>query len=111
MTRDLIAGLAVVFWAFATWLIPPLIAAGIWRHVVKRMPLAYDATLWSIIFPLGMYAGAGIYLGHADRLPIVSWIGRVELWAAFAAWALVFVAMAFHLVRTVLLPRNPAGTP
>jgi len=111
VTRDLIAGLAVVFWAFATWLIPPLIAAGIWRHVVKRIPLAYDATLWSIIFPLGMYAGAGIYLGHADRLPIVSWIGRVELWVAFAAWALVFVAMAFHLVRTVLLPRNPAGTP
>ena len=111
VTRDLIAGLAVVFWAFATWLIPPLVAAGIWRHVGKRLPLRYDATLWSIIFPLGMYAGAGIYLGHADRLPIVSWIGRVELWVAFVAWALVFVAMAFHLVRTVFLPGNPVRTP
>ena len=110
-TRELIAGLSVVFWAFATWLIPPLIAAGLWRHVAKRLPLKYDATMWSIIFPLGMYAGAGIYLGQADRLPIVSWIGRVELWVAFAAWALVFVAMTFHLFRTVFLSRGPARTP
>ena len=109
-TRELIAGLSVVFWAFATWLIPPLIAAGLWRHVAKRLPLKYDATLWSIIFPLGMYAGAGIYLGHADRLPIVRWIGRVELWVAFAAWAVVFVAMTFHLARTVFLPRGQVRT-
>ena len=70
-TRDLIAGLAVVFWAFATWLIPVLVAAGWWRHVVRRVPLRYDATLWSIVFPLGMYAVAGIYLGRADDLPVV----------------------------------------
>jgi hypothetical protein len=36
VTRHLIAGLAVVFWAFATWLIPVLIAAGWWRHVARR---------------------------------------------------------------------------
>ena len=61
VTRGLIAGVAVVFWAFATWLIPALVAAGIWRHWVHRVPLNYEATLWSIIFPLGMYAVAGIY--------------------------------------------------
>ena len=75
-TRGLIAGLAVVFWAFATWLIPVLVAAGWWRHVRRRVPLRYEATLWSIIFPLGMYAVAGIYLGRADHLPLVEAIGR-----------------------------------
>ena len=65
VTRDLIAGLAVVFWAFATWLIPVLFAAGWWRHVRRRVPLRYEATLWSIIFPLGMYGVAGIYLGRS----------------------------------------------
>lgn len=103
-TRGLIAGLAVMFWAFATWLIPVLFAAGWWRHVLRRVPLRYDATLWSMIFPLGMYAVAGIYLGKADRLPLVGLIGSVELWVAFAAWTVVFVAMTVHVARTVLRP-------
>lgn len=101
-TRDLIAGLAVVFWAFATWLIPVLVGAGWWRHVVRKVPLRYEATLWSIIFPLGMYAVAGIYLGEADDLPVVGMVGRVELWVALAAWAVVLVAMGRHLTRTVV---------
>ena len=101
-TRELIAGLAVVFWAFATWLIPVLVAAGWWRHLVRKVPLRYEATLWSMIFPLGMYAVAGIYLGQADDLPVVGLIGRVELWFALAAWAVVLVAMARHVVRTVV---------
>jgi tellurite resistance protein TehA-like permease len=101
VTRDLIAGLAVVFWAFATWLFPVLLAAGWWRHVRRRVPLRYEATLWSIIFPLGMYAVAGIYLGRADHLPVVEGIGRVELWFAFAAWLLVLAAMSQHVLRTV----------
>ncbi len=93
-TRGLIAGLSVVFWAFATWLIPVLVAAGVWRHYVRKVPLRYVPTLWSMIFPLGMYAVAGIYLGRADRLPIVEAIGSNWLWVALTAWFLVFVAMA-----------------
>jgi tellurite resistance protein TehA-like permease len=92
-TRGLIAGLSVVFWSFATWLIPVLVAAGWWRHVVRKVPLRYEATLWSIIFPLGMYAVAGIYLGRADRLPLVEAIGAGWLWVAAAAWLVVLVAM------------------
>lgn len=101
VTRDLIAGLAVVFWAFATWLIPVLVAAGWWRHVRCRVPLRYEATLWSMIFPLGMYGVAGIYLGRANRLPVVEAVGSAELWLAFAAWAVVFAAMTVHVARTV----------
>jgi tellurite resistance protein TehA-like permease len=111
VTRDLIAGLAVVFWAFATWLIPVLVAAGWWRHVRRKVPLRYEATQWSIIFPLGMYAVAGIYLGRADRLPLVEAIGAVELWIAFGAWLIVFAAMVRNLVTTVVLTdrRAPGG--
>jgi tellurite resistance protein TehA-like permease len=103
-TRGLIAGASVVFWAFATWLIPALVAAGIWRHWLHRVPLDYEATLWSIVFPLGMYAVAGIYLGRADNLPLVGAIGAVELWVAFAAWGVTAVAMLVHLLRTVVRP-------
>ncbi|WP_228266341.1 tellurite resistance/C4-dicarboxylate transporter family protein [Ornithinimicrobium ciconiae] len=103
-TRGLVAGLSVMFWAFATWLIPVLFAVGVWRHWFHRVPLRYEATLWSMVFPLGMYAVAGIYLGQADALPLVGWIGAVELWLAFAVLLLVLIAMLRHLLLTVFLP-------
>ncbi|MBP2450622.1 tellurite resistance/C4-dicarboxylate transporter family protein [Mycolicibacterium lutetiense] len=111
-TRGLIAGTSVFFWAFGTWLIPPLIAAGIWRHVVHRIPLRYDATMWSVVFPLGMYGVGGHYLGQADQLPIVESIGYLEGWVALAAWAVTFVAMLRHLFLT-LWPgiRGRSGAP
>ena len=84
-TRGLVAGASVVFWSFASWLFPVLPAAGWWRHVLHRVPLSYEPGLWSVIFPLGMYAVAGIYLGRADQLPLVAAIGRAELWLAVAA--------------------------
>lgn len=107
-TRGLVAGAAVVFWSFATWLIPALVAAGLWRHHWHKVPLTYEATLWSIIFPLGMYAVAGIYLGRADHLPIVGWIGSTWIWVALCAWALTLVVMLRHLVRTVVRRRVDA---
>lgn len=96
-TRGLIAGTSVVFWAFGTWLIPPLVAAGVWRHVRRGVPLLYEPTLWSIVFPLGMYGVGGLSLGHADHLPIVRAIGAYESWAALAVWSITFVAMLAHL--------------
>lgn len=103
-TRGLIAGASVVFWAFGSWLIPALVAAGWWRHVTRRVPLRYEATLWSIVFPLGMYGVAGHYLGDADHLPLVRDVGRYETWLALLVWSVVLVAMLEHLLRTVLLP-------
>jgi tellurite resistance protein TehA-like permease len=101
-TRGLAAGTSVVFWAFGTWLIPPLIAAGVWRHMVHRIPLRYEATLWSVVFPLGMNGVGAHYLGQADGLPIVERIGYHESWIALAVWAVTFAAMLHHLASTVL---------
>jgi len=104
-TRGLVAGSSVVFWAFGSWLIPALVAAGWWRHAVHHIPLRYEAAWWSIVFPLGMYGVAGHYIGRADNLPIVRSIGEGETWFALAVWAAVLVAMLVHLARTVVLPR------
>jgi tellurite resistance protein TehA-like permease len=98
-TRGLVAGLCVVFWCFATWLIPVLVAAGWWRHVRRGVPLRYEPTLWSIIFPLGMYSVAGITLGRADHLPLVESIGATWLWVAVVTWAIVLLAMLHDLWR------------
>ena len=103
-TRGLAAGTSVVFWAFGSWLIPPLVAAGVWRHVVHRIPLRYEATLWSVVFPLGMYGVGGHHLGQADHLPIVKAIGANESWVALAAWLITFAAMLAHLTRLARAP-------
>ena len=109
-TRGLIAGASVIFWAFGTWLIPPLVAAGVWRHVVHRIPLRYEAAMWSVVFPLGMYGVGGHFLGEADRLPIVRDIGANESWVALAAWMITFVAMLWHGWRSLVRPAEPLAS-
>jgi tellurite resistance protein TehA-like permease len=96
-TRGLISGVVVVLWGFATWLIPALVAFGWWRHRRQRVPLAYEPSLWGIVFPLGMYAVAGTSLGRTDGLPLVGQVGAVMTWVAFAVWAVTLLAMLRHL--------------
>ncbi|MDQ4215575.1 tellurite resistance/C4-dicarboxylate transporter family protein [Microbacterium capsulatum] len=108
-TRGLIAGAAVFFWAFGTWLIPPLVVAGVWRHVRHRVPLRYEPSLWSIVFPLGMYSVGSQLLGDVDRLPLVHAIGFWESWIALAAWTLTFLAMLRAIWRTVRGPARRSG--
>lgn len=116
-TTGLIASLSVVFWAFATWLIPPLLAAGVWRYLVHRIPLRYEVPLWSVVFPLGMYGVSGHYLGQADHLAVIGSIGSWESWVALAAWILTFAAMLWRMARprsarpAASSPSRPAGEP
>ena len=98
-TRNLIAGTVVVFWSFCVWLIPMLVGAGVWRHLVHKVPLTYVPTMWSIVFPLGMFAVASISLGRVDRLPLVEVVGDGALAVATVVWAVVFVAMLRRMVH------------
>lgn len=99
VTHALAAGGSVVFWSFATWLVPVLVAVGWWRHVTHRVPLRYEPALWSIVFPLGMYAVCSMDLGEADALPVITWTGRIFLWLAVAAWLIVIGALGIRIVR------------
>jgi tellurite resistance protein TehA-like permease len=101
---DAIRGGSLFAWVLATWLMPALFAMGWWRHVTHRVPLAYDASLWSIVFPLGMYAVASTRLGQAEDLSLLGDVGRVWIWIALAAWTVTFLAGVLHVVRRVLLP-------
>src|SRR5262245_24356361 len=56
--RPFIDGVTLAMWAWATWWIPLLLLLGIWKHGAHRVPLRYTTTLWSMVFPLGMYAVA-----------------------------------------------------
>ena len=57
-TAGFVEGFSFTLWAFGTWWIPLLIVLGLWRHVQRHWPLTYEPTLWSVVFPLGMYSVA-----------------------------------------------------
>jgi tellurite resistance protein TehA-like permease len=97
--HPVVAGLSVMLWAFGTWLIPLLICLGVWRHLVRRVPLRYEPALWSMVFPLGMYCTASRALGAALNVPWLVTTGKAGSWLAFAVWALVFAAMSRRLAR------------
>lgn len=99
--RPLIAATVVVFWVFCLWLIPLLVGAGVWRHALHRVPLRYVPSLWSMVFPMGMFAVASLSLGEADALPAAGTVGGVALVVAVIVWAVVFVGMLHRLLTTL----------
>jgi tellurite resistance protein TehA-like permease len=105
--HDVVAGSSVMLWAFGTWLIPLLVVLGVWRHALRRVPLAYEPALWSIVFPVGMYGAASHELGTALNVSWLVTLGRDEAWLALAVWAVVAAAMAATLTRLTL--RRSAG--
>jgi tellurite resistance protein TehA-like permease len=98
-TRPVVTGLGVVLWAFGSWLVPLLVVFSTWRLMANRR-FAYAPPLWSVVFPLGMYAAASMELGRAAQLPLIGDIGRFAGWVALGAWAIVFIAMLGRLGRT-----------
>ncbi|WP_300610255.1 tellurite resistance/C4-dicarboxylate transporter family protein [Trebonia sp.] len=97
-------GFTFTLWAFGTWWVPLLIIVGFWRHIRRHWPLTYEPTLWSVVFPLGMYSVATFTFGKAARLAFMEPLARFMLWVSVAAWALVAAAFLARLAR-------PSGQP
>ncbi|HET7312084.1 MAG TPA: tellurite resistance/C4-dicarboxylate transporter family protein [Mycobacteriales bacterium] len=95
-TRPIVVGLGVILWAFGTWLIPMLVVFSFWRFSARQR-FSYAPPLWSVVFPLGMYAAASLELGRAAHLPLVHSIGHVAGWVAVVVWAFVFALMLWAL--------------
>ena len=98
-TTGVVEGFSFVLWAFGTWWIPLLVVLGLWRHVRRHWPLTYEPTLWSVVFPLGMYSVATLSFGKVAHLSFMEPISRFMLWVAVAAWVAVAVAFVVRLVR------------
>ena len=96
-------GLAMLFWAMASWWIPLLLILGIWRHGIQRLRLGYDPQYWGLVFPLGMYTTCTIRLAAALDLPFLLHIARGFLYIAIAAWGLTFAGF----VRSLALAARP----
>jgi tellurite resistance protein TehA-like permease len=94
-----VKGTCFVFWSFGTWWIPFLIVLGFWRHVLRQWPLRYEAALWAVVFPIGMYSVATHSFGKAADIRFMEPLGRGVLWVAVAGWLLVAAAGLARLGR------------
>ncbi|MGE5672843.1 MAG: tellurite resistance/C4-dicarboxylate transporter family protein [Mycobacterium leprae] len=92
-TRPVVEGISLMLWAWGTWWIPMLVILGSWRHLLKRDPIRYDPTYWSMVFPLGMYGASSATLGHSTGFTFLTTFASYEIWVAVAAWAATFSGM------------------
>ncbi len=69
--RALISPIVTVFWADATFWIPLLVLLFAWKHLARARPFRYSVELWSVAFPIGMYAAASLQFATVFELPFV----------------------------------------
>lgn len=105
--RPFIDGVTLIMWAWATWWIPLLLLFGIWKHGVHRAPLVYTPMLWSLVFPLGMYALASLRLSLASEIAALKTIAEAMVWVALAAWAATASALAGSVWRGLRTHSGP----
>lgn len=99
--HSFVAGFTVVLWAFGSWFIPMLVIFGLWRYFVRKFPWGYEPKLWSVVFPLGMYAVASVTLGRAIDFEFMQQLAAVWVWIGVAAWVMVSALLAWAFVKTV----------
>jgi tellurite resistance protein TehA-like permease len=103
--RPFIDGVTLAMWAWATWWIPLLLLLGVWKHGARRVPLRYTTTLWSMVFPLGMYAVASHRLSLVAEVPALQSMSRVMAWIALAAWSATGIGLlsaSWHSARAFI---------
>jgi tellurite resistance protein TehA-like permease len=93
-------GLVVLAWATATFWFPLMIAIGVWRHLVRRVPLRYHPSYWAMVFPLGMYGAATYRMRAAIDLDALAWLPKLVLAISVTAWAIIFGGFLQHLVAS-----------
>ena len=96
-----VAGAAVVLWSFGSWFIPALVLFGLWRYLVRRFPWSYEPKLWSVVFPLGMYAVASVTLGRAIDFEFMRDLATVWVWFGVTAWGIIVVLLVLAFAQSL----------
>jgi tellurite resistance protein TehA-like permease len=78
-----------------------MVAIGVWRHVVRRLPLRYHPSYWALVFPIGMYGVATFRMRAAIDLDALAWLPKVTFAVALAAWLATSWGLVHHGLLTL----------
>jgi tellurite resistance protein TehA-like permease len=98
--RPFIDGVTLITWAWATFWIPLLVLFGLWKHGACRVPVRYSPMLWSLVFPLGMFALASLRLSLAADVPLLRTLSEGMVWIALAAWIATAVGLLWSMLQS-----------
>ena len=90
-SRTLPQGMVLLAWATATFWLPVMVAMGIWRHGARRVPLSYHPSMWSMVFPIGMYGVATFRMIPVTGFTGLNVVPEVVLGITSVAWLLTAV--------------------
>ena len=93
-------GIVLLAWATATFWLPVMVAIGVWRHVVRRVPLTYHPAYWALVFPIGMYGASTFRMIAVTGFDDLDVLPELALAAALVAWTATFVGLVVSLVRS-----------
>jgi tellurite resistance protein TehA-like permease len=92
LVQRFVTPFTVLLWATSTFWIPLLAILFVWKEL-QRGPHGYDPSLWSVVFPLGMYVAATHDYATEAHLHFLYAISHAVFWIALLAWVLTFVGM------------------
>lgn len=95
-------GFTLLYWAIGTWWIPFVIIMGIWRTVLKQLPLKYHPLYWSMVFPLGMYTVCTYEMANALNLSFLHAIPKVFVYIAIISWIITFFGLVNYYHRNAV---------
>jgi tellurite resistance protein TehA-like permease len=101
-----VEAIVVLAWATATFWFPLMVAIGIWRHLVNRVPLRYHPSYWALIFPIGMYGAATFRMGLAVDLDALTWLPKATLALALLAWTAACAGLCLEGVSALTTNRR-----
>lgn len=93
-------GLTLLFWSVGTWWIPMLIVLGVWRYVLRGVPLRYNPLYWGGVFPLGMYSVCTYRLAEVLDTPFLIPVSEVFMVVAVVAWTATFCGLITSRLRS-----------
>jgi tellurite resistance protein TehA-like permease len=98
--QPFVQGFTMLLWAWGTWWIPFLALMFLWKYMIFKQPFVYDPSLWSAVFPLGMYTAATYTLSNVQGLHMLHAVIPLCLWVSVTAWTLVAMIFLNQVIRT-----------
>lgn len=99
--KSLITTVVVSLWIWCTLWIPYLFIMEIYKYIILKNSVKYQISLWSMVFPLGMYSVASEVCFNLTHLNVIKFISEYWIWIAFASWVFVIWLFLIHVLSTI----------